>query len=164
MLCHAQFCVVSWTCSNLEVSKKSALVVWSHRNVLLSFLEKLECLSPNFYSFSVEGILNLQGVSAVSRKCFKQKDRNVGGFFFLKLWYNYNIFPFPFIPPNPLNITFSVHRILLLYMSSGLTIWHWTNNWCVCPEEDYLSSSQLSSVTNSSLHRTKALWAIPHPV
>lgn len=80
---HAEFCAASWTCNNLEVSKKSALVVWSHWNVLLSFLEKLECLSPNVYSFSVEGILNLQGVPAVSRKCFSQKDRNVGVFFFL---------------------------------------------------------------------------------
>lgn len=43
-------------------------------------------------------------------------------FFSLRLWYYYNISPFPSIPPNPLNITFSVHRILLLYIFSGLTI------------------------------------------
>lgn len=77
--------------------------------------------------------------------------------FILKLWYNCNIFPIPFLPPN-CPIAFHIHscffsvffvswievyvykfiflnilsqsvNVICKYMALGMTSWHWITNW-----------------------------------
>lgn len=44
-----------------------------------------------------------------------------------------------------------VCTMLLTCMVPGLTIWHWTTNWCAGPGEGYLPCSRVSSFAYSSL-------------
>ena len=56
-----------------------------------------------------------------------------------------------------LNITCSVHIMLLICVFPGLTIWHWNT----FPRENYYFHSQLSSVACNYFCRVEALWAFP---
>lgn len=57
-------------------------------------------------------------------------------------------------------ITCSVHIMFLVRMLSGLTIWHWTTNFCALLWGPHLPCSQLYFVASGSLSRTEALWTL----
>lgn len=59
--------------------------------------------------------------------------------------------------PYPVQLSTTLNYVM------GLTVWHWSTNWCVLPRRSHLSHSQPSLVACSSLCWVEALKASLHP-
>lgn len=55
----------------------------------------------------------------------------------------------------------SVCIMLLVYMFSGMNIWHWITNWCILPWKDYILWSQHPLAAFSYLCRIEAPFLSP---